>query len=100
MKPFRLLTILLLTLTCCQLAFAQKKPAFVSGLVVDENEKPLSNVSVTILGRQTGIVTTDSGTFRIQVPAGRSFALVFTFTGYKTEQRNFLLNEQLLLVKN
>ncbi|HYE53422.1 MAG TPA: TonB-dependent receptor, partial [Chitinophagaceae bacterium] len=91
MKPFRLLTILLLT--CCQLAIAQKRSAVVSGVVVDENEKPLSNVSVVILGRQTGIVTGDSGTFRMQVPAGRAFALVFSFTGYKTEQRNFLLNE-------
>lgn len=65
-----------------------------SGRVVDENEKPLPNVSVVILGRQTGNVTNDSGSFRMQVPAGRAFALVFSFTGYKTEQRNFLLNEQ------
>jgi hypothetical protein len=86
--------LLLILLTLCQLAFAQKKPAIVSGRVVDENEKPLPNVSVVILGRQTGIVTNDSGSFRIQVPAGRAFALVFSFTGYKTEQRNFLLNEQ------
>jgi hypothetical protein len=84
----------LLLLSICQLAIAQKKPAVVSGTVVDENEKPLSNVSVVILGRQSGIATTDSGKFRIQVPADRAFALVFSFTGYKTEQRNFLLNEQ------
>jgi len=86
--------ILLILLTLFQLAFAQKKPALVSGKVVDENENPLPNVSIVILGRQSGIVTNDSGAFRIQVPAGRAFALVFTFTGYKTEQRNFILNEQ------
>jgi hypothetical protein len=86
--------ILLILLTLCQLALAQKKPAVVSGRVVDENERPLSNVSVMILGRQSGIVTNDSGSFRISVPAGRAFALVFSFTGYKTEQRNFILNEQ------
>ncbi|HEY0678254.1 MAG TPA: TonB-dependent receptor [Chitinophagaceae bacterium] len=92
MKSTRLLTLILLTI--CQLAFAQKKPAVVSGKVVDENENPLPGVSVVILGRQAGIVTNDSGSFRIQVPADRAFALVFSFTGYKTEQRNFILNEQ------
>jgi hypothetical protein len=71
---------------------AQKR-AYVSGKVVDENENPLTQVSVMILGRQSGISTSDSGTFRISVPADRAFALVFTFTGYKREQRNFLLNE-------
>ncbi len=53
---------------------------------------PFHNVSVTILGKQTGLTTTDSGTFRIKVPSDKAFALVFSFTGYKTEQRNFLLN--------
>jgi len=71
-----------------------RKAASVSGKVLDENEKPLPGVSVTILGRQSGLMTSDSGTFRLKVPAEHAFALVFSFTGYKTEQRNFLLNEQ------
>jgi len=75
-------------------ASAQKKLAVVSGKVLDENEKPLSGVSVTVLGRQSGLMTSDSGTFRLKVSAEHAFALVFSFTGYKTEQRNFLLNEQ------
>src|SRR5260221_2877434 len=74
-------------------AFPQKKSAWVSGKVLDENENPLSHVSVVILGRQTGISTNDTGYFRVKVPAERSFALVFSYTGYKTEQKNFLLNE-------
>jgi len=65
----------------------------VSGRILDENENALPRVSVTILGKQSGIVTSDSGTFRIRVPAEKAFALVFSFTGYRTEQRNFLLNE-------
>jgi hypothetical protein len=81
-------------------ALAQKKPAppqrhiaSVSGRVLDENENPLPGVTVTILGRATGLITSDSGTFRIRVPAEKAIALVFTYTGYKPEQRNFLLNE-------
>lgn len=86
-------------LFCCFLAclsftaIAQKKPAYVTGKVVDENEQPVSQVSVMILGRRTGIATSDSGTFRLQAPADKAFAIVFSYTGYKTEQRNFLLNE-------
>ena len=83
-------------LTCCfvfTFSFAQKDIAFVSGKVVDENENPLARVSVVILGQSKGIVTNDSGHFRIKAAAGRAFALVFTYTGYKSEQKNFLLNE-------
>lgn len=72
---------------------AQKKAAFVSGKVLGENENVLSKVSIIILGRQTGIATSDSGTFRIKVPADKAFALVFSYTGYINEQRNFILNE-------
>ena len=65
-----------------------------SGTVTDEQNKPLSGVSVTILGRQTGTSTTDSGTFQLRVPAGRTFALIFSSTGYRSVQRNFLLKER------
>jgi hypothetical protein len=92
-----------LPLVCCFLlishcllpvvSLAQKKPAYVSGKVLDENENPLANVSVTILGQQKGIATSDSGTFRLKVTAGRAFAIVFSYTGYKSQQKNFLLSE-------
>src|SRR5437868_2066792 len=83
------LTFLLASIT----VFSQKKSAYVSGKVLDENENPLAHVSIVVLGRQTGIATNDTGYFRIKVPADRSVALVFSYTGYKTEQKNFLLNE-------
>src|SRR5436189_2995501 len=86
-----LLTILLIFFT--GIAFSQKQPAYVSGKVVDENENPVSNVNITILGKLTVVVTNDSGYFKIKVPADKAFALVFTYSGKKTEQRNFLLNE-------
>lgn len=73
--------------------FAQKNYAVVSGRVIDENEDPVAGVSVTILGRQNGITTSDSGTFRMQVPSGKAFALVFSHSGFVDVQKNFLLNE-------
>ncbi|MET0299703.1 MAG: TonB-dependent receptor [Flavitalea sp.] len=87
----RNLTLLLLLFTCAT-TIAQTRQAYVKGKVVDMNDNPLPGVSVGILGRQTGVLSSDSGTFTITVPVERAIALTFTFTGYKTEQRNFLLN--------
>lgn len=72
---------------------SQTKSAWITGRVVDENDKPVARVSVVILGRQSGLTTSDSGTFRIKVPAGRSFALIFTYTGYAETQKNFYLSD-------
>lgn len=93
MKICRQLTLTAISLVLAATAFSQKKFAYVSGKVLDENENALSNVSVVILGRQSGITTNDSGTFRMKVPADKAFAIQFTYTGYKIEQRNFLMNE-------
>src|SRR6478609_8914767 len=87
------LTLLTLCLFSFAAVYAQKKSAFITGKILDENEKPLEHVSIQVLGKTTGITSNDSGTFRIKVPADKAFALVFSFTGYKTEQLNFLLNE-------
>ncbi|MFI5193003.1 MAG: carboxypeptidase-like regulatory domain-containing protein [Chitinophagales bacterium] len=78
----------------CIPVFAQKPVAFVSGKLLDEKEQPLAKVSIIILGRETGIVSSDSGTFRLRVPADKAFALIFSYTGYKTVQQNFLLNDK------
>ncbi len=75
---------------CC---FSQKKWASVSGRVLDENGKYLSKVSVQVLGQQKGILTNDSGFFKLQLAPDKAIALVFTYTGYKTVQQNFLLSE-------
>ena len=87
---------ILLTAFCLLLSilsFSQKKSAYVSGKVVDENENPLANVTVMILGQSKGITTNDSGYFRLKVEADKAFAIVFTFSGRHAEQRNFLLTE-------
>src|SRR4051812_29283816 len=72
---------------------AQKKYAFVSGQVIDENENPVAKASVIILGKTTGVMTNDTGYFRIKVPAEKSFAIQFTHTGYGEAQTNFYLSE-------
>ena len=73
--------------------FSQTKFALISGRVVDENDNPISKVSIIMLGKTTGIASSDSGSFSIKVPAGKSFALVFTYTGYSEVQKNFYLSD-------
>ncbi|MBL7700023.1 MAG: carboxypeptidase-like regulatory domain-containing protein [Chitinophagaceae bacterium] len=85
--------ILALSLVCFLSSFSQNRTALLTGTVVDENDRPLSKVSVTILGRQSGSITSDSGTFSLRTPAGRAFAVLFSYTGYRAQQKNFLLNE-------
>ena len=85
--------ILLASLFISVALFSQKKSALLSGKVVDDDDRPLSKVTVVVLGRQSGTITSDSGTFSLRTPADKAFAIVFSYTGYKSQQKNFLLNE-------
>ena len=72
--------------------YAQNKNALINGRIIDENENPLSNVSVIILGKNTGMVSSDSGMFSIKVTAEKSFALTFSHAGFLPVQKNFYLS--------
>ncbi len=73
-------------------AAAQTKYATIIGTVVDENDVPLKNVSIIILGKNSGIVSGDSGKFSIKVPAQKSLALIFNYAGFTAQQKNFFLS--------
>ena len=73
-------------------ATAQTKFATISGKVVDDNDAPLKNVSIIILGKNSGILSADNGTFSLKVPAQKSLALIFSYTGFADQQKNFFLS--------
>ena len=83
-----LLTILTISAT------AQTKFATITGTVIDENDIPLKNVSVIILGKNSGIITAENGTFSLKVPAQKSLALIFSYTGFADQQKNFFLSNE------
>ena len=87
----RLLVALLFSLLSLS-ALAQNKNASISGIILDENDMPLANSSVVILGRAAGIATSDSGTFTLTVPAQKAVGLVFSHLGYLSQQKNFYLS--------
>ncbi|MEO8768931.1 MAG: TonB-dependent receptor [Ferruginibacter sp.] len=91
LHKMRLLTALLICLITTTVS-AQTKNATVSGRIIDDNENPLNNVSIVVLGKNTGIVSGDSGTFTIKVTANKPFALTFSHTGFLSVQKNFYLS--------
>ncbi len=85
--------LILLTLICSFVSYGQKKSASVEGKIVDSDNRPIEGASIIVLGRQSGISSNDTGYFKIIVPADRAFALIISYTGYISQQRNLLLNE-------
>ncbi|SEM12106.1 TonB-linked outer membrane protein, SusC/RagA family [Chitinophaga rupis] len=64
-------------------AMAQLK---VSGRVTNASDKtPLPNVTIQIKGTSNGTITSESGTFTIQVPDASS-VLIFSFTGFTSKE--------------
>src|SRR3954471_2211254 len=57
----------------------------VSGRVTGTGGTPLSGVSVSIQGTNTGTTTDEGGNFAISVP-GEGSVLVFSYVGYTTQQ--------------
>ncbi len=78
---------------CQTFVFAQNKLATITGVIQDENDNPLKDVSIVILGKTSGKVTGDSGTFSIKVAAEKPIALVFSYTGFNQLQKNFFLSK-------
>lgn len=88
------ITLFLLLVLANLHGYTQKKWGTVSGTVVDEQDRPIHGVTISILGNSSLAATADSGNFKVVIQADKAIALVFSFQGYKTVQRNFLLSNK------
>ncbi|MBD3581091.1 carboxypeptidase-like regulatory domain-containing protein [Flavobacterium selenitireducens] len=75
----------LLHIAICLLAVYNLSGQTISGKVYDENKLPLPGASVYLDGTSTGTVTSDDGSFELQIPKRINTVLVFSFIGYGTE---------------
>lgn len=66
---------------------ADEGPVRMTGVVVDENGKPLPGVTVVIKSSMLGVATDAEGRFEIVSPEGKT--LVFTYVGRKTQEVAF-----------
>lgn len=57
----------------------------VSGTVTDENDAPMTGVSIVEKGTTNGVITGSDGTYSISL-AGEESVLVFSFVGYLTKE--------------
>lgn len=56
----------------------------VKGSVVDENGEPLIGVTIKVANSREGGITDLDGHFSLNIPSGKG-ALIFSYTGYKTQ---------------
>ena len=89
LKKYFLFTLIIFS---AAISYAQKTAATISGKILNEEDKPLANATVQILGQQKFTTTNDSGFFVISVPSNKALALVFTHTGYSDVQKNFYIS--------
>jgi hypothetical protein len=57
-----------------------------TGTVRDSVGEPVELANVALLGTSEGTMTNPEGSFRLRIPAGRSFTVVVSCVGYRTEQ--------------
>lgn len=82
----KLSTLLVACLVCAGLLLAQHNTAGVlSGAVMDNDGKPLKDVTVSLAGSLTIVKTNEAGDFSIPVPPGEQ-VLEFSFVGYRTQR--------------
>jgi hypothetical protein len=68
--------------------FSQK--AEISGTVTDERDNsPMIGVNVKIKGTTDGTSTDLDGAYTLKVPAGKPFALEYTYVGYQMRTIDF-----------
>lgn len=71
------------------LGSSAQKNTTVTGKIVDEDDRPVAGATISILNQNKATTTNDSGYFKLNVSPNKPFALLFSFVGYATQQRNF-----------
>ena len=66
------------------LSAQQLKSFNIKGCILDDNDLPISGVSITVLNKNIGSFSNDSGYFNIKFSSTQSVAIVFSHTGYNT----------------
>ncbi|RFM29894.1 SusC/RagA family TonB-linked outer membrane protein [Deminuibacter soli] len=77
--------LLFLMCMCLCVTFAQAQTRQVTGVIRDDNGKPVAGATVSVKGSKTSAVTKEDGSFSITVPDNAKLLQV-NFIGYKTEE--------------
>lgn len=61
--------------------FANAQNSFLQGTILDENNKPLEKVNISIVELKKGTVSDSTGNFRIELPSDTNLTLFCTYVG-------------------
>lgn len=86
MKVFKVYFLLLFVLLMGNVTVALGQNRVLSGKVMDNLKEPLFGVSIQIAGTTMGTITSDDGTFQINVPIGKTITLHMSYVGYLTQK--------------
>ncbi|RXK87487.1 TonB-dependent receptor [Filimonas effusa] len=64
----------------------QRKAKTITGKVTNQAGEPLQDVSVTVKGRQSGVLTNEKGMYSIAVPDNGNAVLVFSYVGAQDKE--------------
>jgi len=81
------------------LLFTKLLSAQLQGYVVDENQKPLQDVSVYLKGTYQGTVTNKDGFFFLDVPEQSEAPLQFSYLGYDTLSEVYSLPSETIQIQ-
>ncbi len=86
MKVFKAYFLLLFVLLMSNITVALGQNRVLSGKVMDNLKEPLIGVSIQVAGTTMGTITSDDGTFQVNVPVGKVTTLHMSYVGYLTQK--------------
>lgn len=86
MKVFKVYFLLLFVLLMGNVTVALGQNRVLSGKVMDNLKEPLIGVSIQVAGTTMGTITSDDGTFQVNVPVEKVTTLHMSYVGYLTQK--------------
>lgn len=93
----KLFTVFLLSFFCGQVIWAQSK--MFTGRVVDDNNNPIVNATVTVKGKKTATITDQNGQFSIQLPSDGNALLISSVNFETTEYKVTTVSNPVIVMK-
>lgn len=86
----KLLSILLLICISVTMAHAQGRMAIISGMVRDDQNRPVDAASVGVKGTGLGARTDEKGNYTLEVPSGKNITVVFSYVNAHNYEKTIL----------
>src|SRR5690349_16908219 len=72
-------------------SFAQKGMATIHGIIKDEQGKPIDAATIAVQNTGIGTQSAADGKYQLEVPAGHSITVVFTYLNADPHKKNMQL---------